>query len=325
MRFRQRNRRLLDAASILCAAVTLTAAGCGKPYLFVDDAVRMHGYPTELYACAERDNNWAPDAHLDGVEISFIIEGEEVGRATTEDDGCASCETLPPVGASHYEVRAVIDSQNLSAKGRIFQWPNDRTIIAVDIDETLGWTSRYEMVFGDPDKASEPMKGASAAINRLSQRYNVFYLTARPWILYQTTLDWLHRHKFPPGPVVTALRLRESVYDEGGYKSRFLTKVCEQYDQLLIGIGNATTDSEAYGSAGLITIVIDRRDDHLFRPHCIVLRDWPMIERFLEANSEILEDPHRLQRVIANDEMLLRPLVDWEPLEDLKRLPVELE
>lgn len=50
-----------------------------------------------------------------------------------------------------------------------------------------------------------------------------------------------------------------------------------------------------------------------------------MIERFFEADREVLEDPDRLRGALANSEMLLRPVIPWSPADELRQAPLELE
>jgi hypothetical protein len=183
----------------------------------------------------------------------------------------------------------------------------------VDIDETISATNYGTLIDGmEEDIGSQPLSGAAEAVGRLARRFNVLYVSARPRFLLEKTRRWLTRHGFPAGPVITTPSLAEAIRVQK-FKGGTIAKLQALSDGLLIGIGNARTDSEAYAANGLLTVIIDDADSSRFRSHAVVVRNWAMVEKFFEANKDVLEAPARLRQAIAGEELLLRPVIKWQP------------
>ncbi len=69
--------------------ILLILGGCSKPFVSIDDTVVMADTRTQLVAFVERHAGLDNFAGVPGVEVGFWVDGGEVARAVTDDDGRA--------------------------------------------------------------------------------------------------------------------------------------------------------------------------------------------------------------------------------------------
>jgi hypothetical protein len=305
----RRLRRWVAAALALFASIL---AGCGQPTLTLNDAVTIAGCQTPIEALVEHRSPLGDVDQLLGIEVRFFADGAPLGAEKTDRRGFARHCCFVPAETKRIEARATVDGVDVTGQGRLYQWDPTRTILVCDIDETISET-RYSTLLDDmeADTGSAPLPDSSATLQALAGRFNIVYMTARPRWLLEKTRRWLVDHGFPDAPVVTAPTLAEALGVQkfkGGQIEEWRTLA----DHLLIGIGNAETDSEAYAANGLLTIIIDDDDTDDFRAHAVVLRNWAMVGDFFDANRAELEDAERLRQIIATEGMLKRPLIRWQ-------------
>jgi len=299
------------AATCAAAAVMLTAAGC-RTILTVSDAVQVDGVPTLLTAYAETQilpGIWHPAR---GVKVQFRVDDSPVGNTVTDADGYAGLHVTVPRDAKQFCARGRVVARQCEDKAKVFHWPANRTIMIFDIDGTISQTDWLELYLKESSKNTVPIQCAAETLRELSRRYNIMYLSARPRVLLDTTEQWLARNHFPPGPLLTASNI-----DQGLEAERFKAKAIRHQKtylwQILIGVGNLESDAEAYGAAGLLTLIRHKRDDRKFRAHAIVLPDYAAIRAFFAANAAILEDPARLRRALECRQMLLQQIFPYQP------------
>jgi phosphatidate phosphatase APP1 len=264
-----------------------------------------------LTARVEHRTGLAETQPLSGVKIEYFVDGTKVGAAATDASGMARLMCAVPPTATRFQARADIEGAPVAMEGRLFPWPMDRTVIVCDIDETISMTHYRELVWDMDDRASTAFPGAAATLAGLSKRFGLLYLTGRPGFLMDKTKSWLARNHFPDAPMLTAPTLRQAVAVEQ-FKGMKIHELERLTKNILIGIGNANTDSEAYAEHGLLPLIIDDHDDNRFRAHAIVLRNWAMVREFFMANRETFEKPDQLRAAIAGERMILRPLIRWE-------------
>lgn len=308
------NQRFLsNYYRIIGSAILLSAGGCAKPMLSLSDVVVVNGGQTAIDALSEHNSPLGDVDQLTGVNVEFFAGDQTLGTARTDQGGWARWRCHLPDGASSVRARAVVDGQTVEAEGGVFAWDPKRTIIVCDIDETVSATSYTALLAkGEDDLGSQPLPGAVKAMTDLSKRFNLIYITGRPRFLLNKSRRWLKTNGFPAAPVVTAPTLKEAIRVQKFKGGQIADLQCLS-SNLLIGIGNAMTDSEAYAANGLVTLIIDEGDSNRFRSHAIVVRDWEMIGRFFEANREVLEDPARLSSLIQREGMLYRPVRRYMP------------
>jgi hypothetical protein len=308
------NQRFLsNYYRIIGSAILLAVGGCAKPMLSLSDVVVVNGGQTAIDALTEHSSPLGDVDELTGVDVEFFAGNQTLGQARTDPGGWARWSCHLPAGASSVRAKAVVDGRTVEAEGGVFAWDPNRTIIVCDIDETVSVTNYSALLAeGQDDLGSQPLPGAAKVMTELSKRFNVIYITGRPRFLLNKSRRWLKTHGFPAAPVVTAPTLNEAIRVQK-FKGGQIADLRCLSSNLLIGIGNAKTDSEAYAANGLVTLIIDEGDTNRFRSHAIIVRDWEMIGRFFEANREVLEDPARLSSIIECEGMLLRPVRRYVP------------
>lgn len=298
------------SGTILFSQVALLLGACGGPVLSVDDAVILDD-TLRLVAYVEREPVLGLRNSVEDCKVRFYIDGHEIDDDDTDEHGRASVKYKRPTGAEWFEARAVLSGQGLAAKGSIYRWDENRTIIAVDIDDTIADTKRKQLIFKDEDK-SKPVHDSRKSLGRLAIDYHIVYLTARPRFLLEKTREWLREEKYPAGPVIPAPGLRQTARP-GKFKRHMLDELRERWPNLLIGIGNNKGDAKAYGANEMLCLIIppDDEEDDEFGHHAVVLDDWDAVAEVFVANRDVFSDPTTLSRAIRGREMLRLPLVKW--------------
>jgi phosphatidate phosphatase APP1 len=260
---------------------------------------------TFLAALVERGDGLLA-GRMEGVEVVFRAGGEEIGRARTDELGHALTTARLPAGTREIEARAAFDRRVLKARGEVYVWKEGRTILVCDIDGTVAETDVDTLLFDRWDTESRPLPGAPEALQRLSEGYNLLFLTGRPIAWHAKTYKWLEDHGFPAAPAVLAPHVRDAVKLEE-FKARTISMLRKLYPNALIGIGNAEADSQAYTASGLLALVIDDGKERRFRPEVVPLRSWNQVQQFFDANHEVLSDPDKLRSFLSEGGLLLCP------------------
>jgi hypothetical protein len=230
-----------------------------------------------------------------------------VAQVGTQSDGMGTVTAVVPAGATHYEVRAQVGGQTVSRTGRIFQWRLDRTIVAVDLDETISHTQYSDLFITDLDLSSRPFEYAPAALQGIAGNgFQLLYVSARPRWLHTKTRKWLDGHRFPPGPILHADRF-EACLKQTQYKQDMLAAFRDRFPNTLIGIGDKDADDQAYGANNMLALILGRSRSS-YGGHSVVVEDWRAIERFFKSFGGRLRNPVLLARVIEKNGDGLRDL-----------------
>lgn len=285
---------------------------CHEPCICVSDGVAISGSQSILSAVVDQHDADGRPTGIPAVPVRFYSDDKLLGEVITDETGAArlTCE-LPP-GTTRFQTHATVGRAKITGEGHVFGWPKERTVIICDIDGTISNTHYRELVFDKADNASWPLDDAAEVLNRLAERYGLIYLTARPAFLKEKTRHWLDTHGFPRAPLVSAPSLSRSISPQK-YKAEQIHRLQAVLKNIRIGIGDAKSDSEAYAMENLLTLMIDRNDGSAFRAHAIVMRDWQMLARFFDANANLLEDPTQLQAAISGEQLVLRPILRYQP------------
>ncbi len=249
----------------------------------------------------------------DGIEdvwVRFCVGGRQVAEQLTADAGRATtfCSLSPAMGA-RFEASAVVDGGTVRATGSIFDWRDDQTIVAVDIDGTISNTEYDDLIFDDEDEDSMPVSNSREALSALANDFHIVYLTARPRFLLEKTRVWLARHGYPHGPVVAAGGLRDALR-QGSLKREMLAGLRRSWPNLLIGIGDKHRDVVAYQTNGMLPVVVTTKNIARKRRtwQVVVLPAWEDVSQLFAANRRVLSDPsaladtinsHRTQRLLV--------------------------
>ncbi len=308
MRLTARKRRRLWWTLLLPVMVV----GCRAPVLRVEDAIVRPGEKARLAAFVEREPILGLGKDVADVPVVFLVDGQEVGRDRTNDEGSADTKVAVPADTGWYEARATVGAAELRARGHLYCWSDERVIVAVDIDETIARTEYDELLIERDEDGSDPHKRAARTLRALAQDCHILYLTGRPRALLDKTRTWLGEHDFPSGPVLMSERKRD-LLRPGNYKEKRLRALRKQWPTLLIGIGNEKTDAEAYGANNMLTLMLADKRPRGFGQHALVFRDWKALGQFLAANRAVLTSPGELKEVIAGKRQLLCALRPYEP------------
>ena len=307
--------RLLFPAASISMAVALST-GCGAPSVGADDVVVVPGQ--EAVFCASVDNSFMNQA-MPGTKVEFYVGRDKLGEGTTDSVGLVSVRKPLPGQSRNWEARALVNGSTVVSRGQVFHWGLDKTVVAVDVDETISRTTYSNLFFTQFDTTSQPVEHSAAALKAMNGDYYICYISARPRWLHNKTKRWLSDHGFPAGPVLHAEKF-EACLKQEEYKQRMLAEFQARFPNLLIGIGDKDVDDRAYGANSMLAVILDKSATN-YREHCMVFKDWRQIQGFFSTQKPNLCDPVRLAGLIQTNQMRLRPLFDF-PADQLARQSV---
>ncbi|TWT43967.1 LNS2 (Lipin/Ned1/Smp2) [Phycisphaerae bacterium RAS1] len=294
------------------AALLLLPVGCGRAVVSVDDAIRIPGQPVRLVAYVEREPMLPVRREIEDQVVRFYLNGAVAEQAVSDGDGRAAISLPEALGCEQFEARATVGGAVYGAVGRIFDWQPDRTIIVVDIDNTVADSDLDEVFFDAAAEASPALPDSATTLTRLSKDYHIMYVTARPRAVLEKTRAWLSFREFPAGPVVTASRLRDAIRD-ARFKRRVLQSLREEHPNILIGIGDRRGDARAYASNRMLTLIVGRTRDDRFVEQALLLPSWRAVSTFFELNHETLRDPALLRAAFRGERNLVMPVSVYWP------------
>ncbi len=297
--------RLGARGVLLGAALVPMLGGCVTPHLEVDDAVSFEDGRTRFAAFAERDQG-PFFGGVEGVEVRFLVDGEAVATARSDERGVATVLARVEPGAQRFEAAASYAGQSFQRAGRVVQWRSDQVVVACDIDATISDTALDALFFDETDEKSQPIEDSAEVLRQIAQRHGIVYFTARPKFALEKTQRWLESHGYPEGPVLTSLTVGDLIA-QAHYKRRELAKLQDVFPNLLIGIGNSHADSQGYGANGMLSLIVNREGDTAYDRHEIEFEGWEQVGRFFEANREVLQDAEQLRAAARGEGMLVVP------------------
>lgn len=262
------------------------------------DAVCMPGAETRLAAYVMLGRLTGLVEGIEDVDVTFRVAGRIIDEDDTNDDGYAHAKVRRlPRDARAYTVSADVLGKAREARGRLYQWRRDRTIIVVDIDGTIADTDYDDLIFRREDRDSQPLPEAAATLHWLAEHANILYLTARPWGLLDKTRVWLERNGFPDGPVFPSTSVDDLLaHDE--FKERVLADLQDDWPGLLVGVGDKATDAAAYGEGRMVTVIVAPKQSS-GRQRCIQFaRDWRDARAFFDAHLRLIQSPRDLRAAI---------------------------
>jgi len=284
------------------------AAGCGAPVLSVDDALIGEGDRTvRVNTYVEREGALGLRPGIGGVPVQVFLDGDAGTSGQSDATGCASVECALPADRRIRTVRAsaVVGNERLEASGRLFRIRRDRTLIAIDIDDTISDTEFDELLTERRDSESDPMSGSRRALEGLAEDFQLIYLTARPRGLHGTTRRWLEEHKFPVGAIVVSARSAD-VFRQADYRQRALSELRSRFPNLLIGIADRTADARAQAANEMMSVLIREEPPMGEVPaNTLVFEKWRHARRFFESYRRELADPKRLEERIRQNKISL--------------------
>jgi phosphatidate phosphatase APP1 len=109
----------------------------------------------------------------------------------------------------------------------------------------------------------ETFPDAPTVLKALAATHQIVYLTARDDHFAQITRRFLARHAFPAGPVLyntwglikAEERAQLAPSNHAAFKLAVIKRLKSRGLNVVVGIGNAETDAEAYEAAGLASYI----------------------------------------------------------------------
>ena len=138
------------------------------------------------------------------------------------------------------------------------------------------------------------MPGAAGVIDELRRDYSIIYLTHRPDIFTQESKRWLRKHDYPVGPLLTST-LEEFFKGSGPYKSAAIENIKRMFPAVDVGIGDKTSDAQAYLDNGMKAILVIHPDD-MTTPEEV--RRWTGDLKALPEEVEVVDTWLMVERIL---------------------------
>jgi hypothetical protein len=270
-------------------------AGCDGPRVTVDDAVALDNRAM-LVGYVEPSAMFGMTKGLSDVRVNFYALGRAVGSAVSDAQGRAVAVVDLPPGTRQFEGRADVTGHDVSDTGVIYNWRKDKTIIAIDIDDTLAKTDYVKLIFSNGDGASKLLDNARPVIQSLAPDYQILYITVRPRFLMDKTRAWMASEQLPAGPLVGGLHLG-AVFDQVRQKRESLAQLRGAMPNLLIGLGDKDADVVGYHDSRMLALILGPADGE--SASLVRRKDWREIGAFFAAHHDTLSDPGRLNDVLG--------------------------
>jgi len=197
---------LLAWPAVLSAAEKVTAK------VFVPDALTRPDRPVKLEARLVQAGLFA-HAGLGGERLEFLVGGKKVGTALTGGDGRGFYEYTPRMRGNLSLTVRLVESPRVEAgegTGTLFSWERRRPILLIESISVMQG-AKVPIVPLPPLAAGKilplsltPEPDAADELKRLTDFYfNAVYITQHSGTGEAEDLrQWLHKHRFPPGPIV---------------------------------------------------------------------------------------------------------------------------
>jgi len=276
----------LGAVLIFCSAW----CGCATERVIVagDDQVTVPGRNVVLTAKVQVRSLFLEDIKNQPVEFHLVSAPERVrlcvlekGRTDRDGKVRAVMEVLE-AGRYVVAIRYPGDDRHLPNEdvSMVLAVRPGEPVVILDVDNTLtneNWLHR------DPEPA--PYDGDTVrVVNELARRYKVVYLSARPKPLHTLTRKWLAKYGFPEGPVLLWYPSTWRWLRPSKFKQDQLTALRRMGVNVVAGVSNTEEDIEAYEKAGILPIILGKRERD-----AVHARDWNEIGRMLlEKDGKVL-------------------------------------
>jgi hypothetical protein len=259
---------------------------------------------------------------VEGVRLQFHLNERRIDQITSNADGDVQTRWTAPSEPGDYAIRVRVkpddqpdDEDDAVAPTRLLVAVRkpDVPIAIIDLDKTLVASGFHRVLLG---AGPEPMAGSKVVVARLARTHTVVYLTHRPDFLGPTSKQWLDRHGYPRGPLLTST-LGGLIEGSGRFKTRRLTDLSKRFTNLKVGIGDKISDARAYATLGLTSILIlpvdwsdddpedfeDLASDLAALPDAVhVVTNWAAVSEILFEGVRRPPDPmiRRLRNVAAD-------------------------
>lgn len=196
--------------------------------------------------------------------------------ARTDQDGLAhACVPARPPFTEH-RVRVEDDAWRADeAIATVYVLDRARPVVVTDIDRTLANANSFQFLIS-PLTAVRPFPAAVEAMQELSKRYAIVYLTARDEGLLIKTRRWLAHFGFPRGPVFCR-RFAIGNLSAEKFKRELLRSLRPKLPVIAAGIGDREEDARAYAANGIRPVLFRVKGRRSGVEGTVVVRSWKEI------------------------------------------------
>ena len=213
-----------------------------------EDLVAPPGKALKLKVWVRRDVFPLVDPPRRGVEVR-LKRGDKSWSAKTSAAGLAEFDVEALEEGLHtftVECEGTADELLVAV--------TTKPVIIVDIDKTIARCSQFTFLFKET-RHVKVMKGSPEMLALLAHRFQIAFLTARDRILRERTREWLAMNGFPKAPLL----VRRRRYWQQKAREHKIERLAELAPvALAAGVGDTTSDIEAYQSRGMKAIRFGR-------------------------------------------------------------------
>lgn len=253
------------------------------------DAIVLPGQSAVLSAKAEIKFISFLQPDIKGLTVHFMVGGRALGSGVTDKDGIAQI-AYNAAAPGVYQIEYRIAKKCKYRAGRLFVASGKRPTIVTDIDGTISDYPDWKVPFGGGKAPT--FTHAPELFRKLAEKYEIVYLTARDDVWDRATLAFLDKHNFPPGPIVYnqlglagEKRKQLSSKHHGSFKLAAIERLKASGLVVVLGIGNAATDAEAYVNAGIDSYLI-RDKKYQIKSPSIVFDNYSELELILTKKED---------------------------------------
>ncbi|HKN87768.1 MAG TPA: hypothetical protein VJV04_12980 [Nitrospiraceae bacterium] len=249
----------------------------------VSDALTRPDRPVKLEARLVQAGLFA-HAGLGGEQLEFLVGGKKVGTALSGGDGRGFFEYTPRMrGNLSLTVRLVESPRVHSAEGTgtLFSWERRRPILLVESLSLMEGT-KVPIVPLPPLAAGKilplsltPEPDAADELKRLTDFYfNVVYITKHSGTGEAEDLrQWLHKHRFPPGPIVAIQS------GEGALNTMIEGLRADGWDNVKAGIGRTREFADVLVRQRLDVVIVPDADPGQLPRRAQLVKNWKEVRK----------------------------------------------
>lgn len=269
------------AMLISCAICSVVTGNKISTIISGYDTLCYPGEKTALTAKLETDDTFGVREDIRGETVIFMLENRQIGTAITDSEGCARISFDAPAKTGDYAVTANLTADSKYKKtrgGEILLAIRDQgqQFIISDIDHTLCDASMMEFLLYKNANV-KPLKNSVEAMNLLSGRYTIIYLTHRDDRFLLHTKEWLKMKGFPAG-VSYYSDLPHSSLNAEEFKTPVVRELKARWPNIVYGFGDKKTDMEAYSKNGIECFILSAPDTSAEMPASVhYVKDWQEI------------------------------------------------
>lgn len=240
----------------LLLALVLYRLFSRRALVTLEDALACPGGEVRIHAEVEWPIYPPLDPPLSGIPVEVEVGSQRLPAAPTDASGIVEF----PFQVDHTGILPLRASLTTSSRwrsrvveARLHVLSSSHPLLICDIDKTISAASHLVATFG-PNPILRPIPEAREVLERLSERFQIVYLSARDHMFFEKTRRWLRKHGFPEGPLFLR-RIRFWSASPERHKELRLAEILHPFSGPKVGIGDRLGDARAYLASGVHPIL----------------------------------------------------------------------